>query len=126
MDWSAFSVAVSAARCGLGVQLWLLAVICLWGLPQAVLRARCCAPQETSDKSVIELQQYAKKNKPNLHILSKLQEEMKRLAEERVSVQARPAPKAPPHPHPLALKGGEGHLAQPRWQLWEGSQPQHF
>lgn len=43
-------------------------------------------PQETSDKSVIELQQYAKKNKPNLHILSKLQEEMKRLAEERVSM----------------------------------------
>lgn len=34
---------------------------------------------------MIELQQYAKKNKPNLHILSKLQEEMKRLAEERVS-----------------------------------------
>lgn len=45
---------------------------------------KACAPQETSDKSVIELQQYAKKNKPNLHILSKLQEEMKRLAEERV------------------------------------------
>lgn len=35
---------------------------------------------------MIELQQYAKKNKPNLHILSKLQEEMKRLAEERVSI----------------------------------------
>lgn len=42
--------------------------------------------QETSDKSVIELQQYAKKNKPNLHILNKLQEEMKKLAQERVSV----------------------------------------
>lgn len=42
------------------------------------------APQETSDKSVIELQQFARKNKPNLHILSKLQEEMRRLAEERV------------------------------------------
>lgn len=41
--------------------------------------------QETSDKSVIELQQYAKKNKPNLHILNKLQEEMKKLAQERVS-----------------------------------------
>lgn len=52
---------------------------------RADLRWRHCAPQETSDKSVIELQQYAKKNKPNLHILSKLQEEMKRLAEERVS-----------------------------------------
>lgn len=67
-------------------------------------------PQETSDKSVIELQQYAKKNKPNLHILSKLQEEMKRLAEERVSMQAWPAPQAmaPLLPHPLALKGGEG------------------
>ena len=42
------------------------------------------ALQETSDKSVIELQQFARKNKPNLHILSKLQEEMRRLAEERV------------------------------------------
>lgn len=42
--------------------------------------------QETSDKSVIELQQYAKKNKPNLHILNKLQEEMKKLAQERVSI----------------------------------------
>lgn len=52
---------------------------------RAVLKWRRCASQETSDKSVIELQQYAKKNKPNLHILSKLQEEMKRLAEERVS-----------------------------------------
>lgn len=54
-------------------------------LQPAVLSVRCCTSQETSDKSVIELQQYAKKNKPNLHILSKLQEEMKRLAEERVS-----------------------------------------
>ncbi|XP_045147138.1 microprocessor complex subunit DGCR8 isoform X3 [Echinops telfairi] len=44
--------------------------------------------QETSDKSVIELQQYAKKNKPNLHILNKLQEEMKKLAEERVSARS--------------------------------------
>lgn len=52
---------------------------------QAILKVSFCIPQETSDKSVIELQQYAKKNKPNLHILSKLQEEMKRLAEERVS-----------------------------------------
>lgn len=44
--------------------------------------------QESSDKSVIELQQYAKKNKPNLHILNKLQEEMKKLASQRVrSVQ---------------------------------------
>lgn len=44
--------------------------------------------QENSDKSVIELQQYAKKNKPNLHILNKLQEEMKKLASQRVrSVQ---------------------------------------
>lgn len=40
--------------------------------------------QESSDKSVIELQQYAKKNKPNLHILNKLQEEMKKLATQRV------------------------------------------
>ncbi|XP_025330598.1 microprocessor complex subunit DGCR8 isoform X3 [Canis lupus baileyi] len=46
--------------------------------------------QETSDKSVIELQQYAKKNKPNLHILSKLQEEMKRLAEEREETRKKP------------------------------------
>lgn len=35
---------------------------------------------------MIELQQYAKKNKPNLHILNKLQEEMKKLAQERVSI----------------------------------------
>lgn len=48
------------------------------------------APQETSDKSVIELQQFARKNKPNLHILSKLQEEMRRLAEERVCVGPEP------------------------------------
>lgn len=41
--------------------------------------------QENSDKSVIELQQYAKKNKPNLHILNKLQEEMRKLAMQRVS-----------------------------------------
>ena len=40
--------------------------------------------QENSDKSVIELQQYARKNKPNLHILNKLQEEMTKLAKERV------------------------------------------
>lgn len=40
--------------------------------------------QENSDKSVIELQQYAKKNKPNLHILNKLQDEMKKLARQRV------------------------------------------
>uniref|UniRef100_A0A8B9YIX2 Ran-specific GTPase-activating protein n=1 Tax=Bos mutus grunniens TaxID=30521 RepID=A0A8B9YIX2_BOSMU len=55
----------------------------LWeGRPRPVLPAGS-APQETSDKSVIELQQFARKNKPNLHILSKLQEEMRRLAEER-------------------------------------------
>lgn len=42
--------------------------------------------QESSDKSVIELQQYAKKNKPNLHILNKLQEEMKKLATQRVRI----------------------------------------
>lgn len=42
--------------------------------------------QENSDKSVIELQQYAKKNKPNLHILNKLQEEMKKLAKQRVRI----------------------------------------
>ena len=41
--------------------------------------------QENSDKSVIELQQFAKKNKPNLHILNKLQEEMTKLATQRVS-----------------------------------------
>ncbi|XP_062038382.1 microprocessor complex subunit DGCR8 isoform X2 [Lepus europaeus] len=46
--------------------------------------------KQTSDKSVIELQQYAKKNKPNLHILSKLQEEMKRLAEEREETRKKP------------------------------------
>lgn len=59
-------------------------------VPEAVLRVWHCAPQETSDKSVIELQQYAKKNKPNLHILSKLQEEMKRLAEEREETRKKP------------------------------------
>ncbi|NXS09192.1 DGCR8 protein, partial [Neodrepanis coruscans] len=46
--------------------------------------------QETSDRSVIELQQYAKKNKPNLHILNKLQEEMKKLAQEREETQKKP------------------------------------
>ncbi|XP_028905453.1 microprocessor complex subunit DGCR8, partial [Ornithorhynchus anatinus] len=46
--------------------------------------------QETADKSVIELQQYAKKNKPNLHILNKLQEEMKKLAEEREETRKKP------------------------------------
>lgn len=43
--------------------------------------------QENSDKSVIELQQFAKKNKPNLHILNKLREEMMKLAQERVQWQ---------------------------------------
>ncbi|KAM3826290.1 microprocessor complex subunit DGCR8 isoform 2-T3 [Vipera latastei] len=46
--------------------------------------------QETSDKSVVELQQYAKKNKPNLHILNKLQEEMKKLAQEREETRKKP------------------------------------
>ncbi|XP_053557876.1 microprocessor complex subunit DGCR8 [Bombina bombina] len=46
--------------------------------------------QETADKSVIELQQYAKKNKPNLHILNKLQEEMRRLASEREETRKKP------------------------------------
>ncbi|XP_037679491.1 microprocessor complex subunit DGCR8 isoform X2 [Choloepus didactylus] len=46
--------------------------------------------KQTSDKSVIELQQYAKKNKPNLHILNKLQEEMKKLAEEREETRKKP------------------------------------
>lgn len=46
-----------------------------------------CHLQENSDKSVIELQQYAKKNKPNLHILNKLREEMMKLARERVQLQ---------------------------------------
>ncbi|MBN3298901.1 DGCR8 protein, partial [Amia calva] len=45
---------------------------------------------ENSDKSVIELQQYAKKNKPNLHILNKLQEEMKKLAKEREETRKKP------------------------------------
>ncbi|KAM5192620.1 microprocessor complex subunit DGCR8 [Mantella aurantiaca] len=46
--------------------------------------------QETSDKSVIELHQYAKKNRPNLHILNKLQEEMRRLAQEREETRKKP------------------------------------
>lgn len=50
----------------------------------AVNRLHLFVLQENSDKSVIELQQYAKKNKPNLHILNKLQEEMKKLASQRV------------------------------------------
>ncbi|KAM4808904.1 microprocessor complex subunit DGCR8 [Rhinophrynus dorsalis] len=48
------------------------------------------AKQDTADKSVIDLQQYAKKNKPNLHILNKLQEEMKRLAHEREETRKKP------------------------------------
>ncbi|XP_066509420.1 microprocessor complex subunit DGCR8-like [Hoplias malabaricus] len=46
--------------------------------------------KENSDKSVIELQQYAKKNKPNLHILNKLQEEMRKLAKEREETRKKP------------------------------------
>ncbi|KAM9360398.1 microprocessor complex subunit DGCR8 [Symphorus nematophorus] len=46
--------------------------------------------KETSDKSVIELQQYAKKNKPNLHILNKLQEEMRKLATQREETRKKP------------------------------------
>ncbi|XP_073321646.1 microprocessor complex subunit DGCR8 [Pagrus major] len=46
--------------------------------------------KENSDKSVIELQQYAKKNKPNLHILNKLQEEMKKLAKQREETRKKP------------------------------------
>uniref|UniRef100_A0A3Q0SRG4 Microprocessor complex subunit DGCR8 n=1 Tax=Amphilophus citrinellus TaxID=61819 RepID=A0A3Q0SRG4_AMPCI len=46
--------------------------------------------KESSDKSVIELQQYAKKNKPNLHILNKLQEEMMKLATQREETRKKP------------------------------------
>lgn len=46
--------------------------------------------KESSDKSVIELQQYAKKNKPNLHILNKLQEEMRKLATQREETRKKP------------------------------------
>ncbi|KAM7391712.1 hypothetical protein PAMP_022379 [Pampus punctatissimus] len=46
--------------------------------------------KESSDKSVIELQQYAKKNKPNLHILNKLQEEMRKLAKQREETRKKP------------------------------------
>ncbi|KAM6965075.1 microprocessor complex subunit DGCR8 [Aplochiton taeniatus] len=46
--------------------------------------------KENSDKSVIELQQYAKKNKPNLHILNKLQEEMRKLARDREETRKKP------------------------------------
>ncbi|XP_043967770.1 microprocessor complex subunit DGCR8 isoform X1 [Gambusia affinis] len=46
--------------------------------------------KESSDKSVIELQQFAKKNKPNLHILNKLQEEMKKLAAQREETRKKP------------------------------------
>lgn len=46
--------------------------------------------KESSDKSVIELQQFAKKNKPNLHILNKLQEEMRKLATQREETRKKP------------------------------------
>ncbi|XP_072770334.1 microprocessor complex subunit DGCR8-like [Nerophis lumbriciformis] len=46
--------------------------------------------KESSDKSVIELQQFAKKNKPNLHILNKLQEEMRKLAAHREETRKKP------------------------------------
>ncbi|XP_030647484.1 microprocessor complex subunit DGCR8 [Chanos chanos] len=46
--------------------------------------------KENSDKSVIELQQFAKKNKPNLHILNRLQEEMRKLASEREETRKKP------------------------------------
>ncbi|XP_067295159.1 microprocessor complex subunit DGCR8 [Pseudorasbora parva] len=46
--------------------------------------------KENSDKSVIELQQYAKKNKPNLHILNKLREEMMKLARDREDARKKP------------------------------------
>ncbi|XP_068166705.1 microprocessor complex subunit DGCR8 [Antennarius striatus] len=46
--------------------------------------------KENSDKSVIELQQFAKKNKPNLHILNKLQEEMRKLAAQREETRKKP------------------------------------
>ncbi|XP_077600625.1 microprocessor complex subunit DGCR8-like isoform X2 [Stigmatopora nigra] len=46
--------------------------------------------KESSDKSVIELQQFAKKNKPNLHILNKLQEEMRKLAAQREETRKKP------------------------------------
>ncbi|XP_073484793.1 microprocessor complex subunit DGCR8 [Aquarana catesbeiana] len=46
--------------------------------------------QENADKSVIELHQYAKKNRPNLHILNKLQEEMSKLADEREETRKKP------------------------------------
>ncbi|XP_037633098.1 microprocessor complex subunit DGCR8 [Sebastes umbrosus] len=46
--------------------------------------------KESNDKSVIELQQYAKKNKPNLHILNKLQEEMRKLATQREETRKKP------------------------------------
>lgn len=75
-------------------------------------------PQETSDKSVIELQQYAKKNKPNLHILSKLQEEMKRLAEERVSRRPGQHPShGPSTPSSPCTQEGRAESGS-RGQLW--------
>ncbi|XP_078083327.1 microprocessor complex subunit DGCR8 isoform X1 [Mustelus asterias] len=46
--------------------------------------------EEMSDKSVIELQQFAKKNKPNLHILNKLRDEMKKLARDREETRKKP------------------------------------
>ncbi|XP_041266264.1 microprocessor complex subunit DGCR8 isoform X2 [Onychostruthus taczanowskii] len=62
--------------------------------------------QETSDRSVIELQQYAKKNKPNLHILNKLQEEMKKLAQEREETRKKPKMTIVESAQPATVKNG--------------------
>ncbi|KAI6076282.1 Protein DGCR8 [Aix galericulata] len=73
----------------------------------------CGKHTETSDKSVIELQQYAKKNKPNLHILNKLQEEMKKLAQEREETRKKPkmtiVESAQPGSEPLCTVDGTLH-----------------
>ncbi|KAF4074170.1 hypothetical protein AMELA_G00236400 [Ameiurus melas] len=62
-----------------------------WGSPAYVRpREQQDGEKENFGKSVIELQQYAKKNKPNLHILNKLQEEMRKLAREREETRKKP------------------------------------
>ncbi|CAM9122344.1 unnamed protein product, partial [Lampetra fluviatilis] len=39
--------------------------------------------QEVADRSVLDLQQFSRKNKPNLHILNRLRDEMHKLAQRR-------------------------------------------
>ncbi|XP_078741295.1 microprocessor complex subunit DGCR8-like [Lampetra fluviatilis] len=46
--------------------------------------------QEVADRSVLDLQQFSRKNKPNLHILNRLRDEMHKLAQRREETRRRP------------------------------------